>query len=425
MLNLTERIALITELFTKLEATPSRNEKIDLLSKYKSKDEQLSRDIDYALEILDGRRKIGFTFYPVKNPDAIVPPAWSLGSFLERLYTMEDHSESSIWHIEHSYGSYGEFVASLVNRTWRLGIGKSQLQKQTISPMLAKKFEPNKPVKGYVGPYYITEKLDGNRCIAAYNFSIEQWEFYSRSGKLMRVEFDMDNLSIWHIYDGEVMTREQYLHPSQENFNGASGVINSHSSDKDLVYIIFDIVDPELTYSARRALLNEIHTSRSSKVIILPVLGVTITWEELTELAPQLRNKVTSRGGEGIMINVGDAKYQQKRADVLLKYKDVFSMDMRVVGLTEGTGKNEGHVGALECVAEGDGKKYQCSVGSGLTDWMRINWANDSRGIIGKIVEVEYFSISQDANARGTNVYSLRFPRLKRVRMDKNETSIY
>ena len=425
MLDLQTRIQKITELFTKLEATTSRNEKIDLLARYKREDKQLSRDINYALEILDGRHKIGFTFCSVKNPNAVIIPEWTLENFLARLYTMEDHSESSIWNVEHSYGSYGEFVAGLVNRTWRLGIGKSQLQKQTISPMLAKKFEPKKPVKGYTGPYYITEKLDGNRCIAAYNFSIGDWEFYSRSGKPMRVDFDMSNLPIWHIYDGEVMTREQYLHPSQENFNGASGTINSHRKDKDLVYIIFDLLDTDEDYMFRRTLLNNMSLNKSASVMILPLLGKAETWEELTELAPQLRNEVTSRGGEGIMINVGDALYQQKRTDVLLKYKDVFSMDMRVVGLTEGTGKNEGLVGALECVAEGDGKKYQCSVGSGLTDWMRINWANDSRGIIGKIVEVEYFSVSQDSNARGTNVYSLRFPRLKRVRMDKNETSVY
>lgn len=361
----------------------------------------------------------------MKNPNAVILSVWSLKAFMARLYTMEDHSEASIYSVEYSYGSYGEFIASLVNRTWRLGIGKSQLQKQTISPMLAKKFEPKKPVKGFKGPYYITEKLDGNRCIAAYNPAVDDWEFYSRSGKPMRVHFNMHTMPTSLIFDGEVMTKEQYLHPSQENFSGASGTINSHRKDKDLVYIIFDIVDTDLTYAERRALLNGIFTGSSNEVVILPVLGMTDNWQELIDLAAHLRNEVTNRGGEGVMINVGDAKYQQKRTDVLLKYKDVFSMDMRVVGLTEGTGKNEGLVGALECVAEGEGKKYQCSVGSGLTDWMRVNWANDSRGIIGKIVEVEYFSISQDSNARGTNIYSLRFPRLKRVRMDKNGTSIY
>ena len=263
-MTLFERIELMTQLFSRLEGTSSRNEKILLLERYKGLDAQLAKDIEYALEILDGRHKIGFTFYPIKNPDAVIIPEWTLRDFLSRLYLMEDHSESSIWHVEHSYGSYGEFVANLVNRTWRLGIGKSQLQKQSISPMLAKKFEPKKPVKGYVGPYYITEKLDGNRCIAAYNESVGGWEFYSRSGKPMRVDFDMSDVPLDRIYDGEVMTREQYLHPSQENFNGASGVINSHSKDKDLVYIIFDIVDPGLTYSARRALLNGTSASQRS-----------------------------------------------------------------------------------------------------------------------------------------------------------------
>ena len=414
----------MTQLFAKLEATPSRNEKIDLINQYKVIDEQLAKDITYAFEILDGRHKIGFTFHAIKSQSHNVNQEDTLEQFLSKLYRMPDHSEATILAIEYSYGEYGNFVADLVNRTWRLGIGKSQLQKQTISPMLAKKFEPSKPVKGYTGPYYITEKLDGNRCIAAYNPVVGDWEFYSRSGKPMRVQFDMGRLPEQYIYDGEVMTRQQYEHPSQENFNGASGIINSHSKDKDLVYIIFDIVDTEARYTFRREMLNTIKSGNDT-VIILPLLGRVYTWTDLVDEAARLRSEVTSRGGEGVMINIGDAGYQQKRTDVLLKYKDVFSMDMRVVGLTEGTGKNEGLVGALECEAEGDGKKYCCSVGSGLTDWMRINWANDSRGIIGKIVEVEYFSISQDSNARGTNIYSLRFPRLKRVRMDKNGTSIY
>lgn len=422
-MQLSRRIIAITDLFGKLEATTSRNEKVMLIEQAKAQDIQLATDIDYALEILDGRHKIGFTFHAVRNPDISIDENQTLEQFLARLYDMPNHSESAIWNVEYSFGAYGPFVENLVNRYWRLGIGKSQLAKQSTSPMLAKKFDPNKPVKGYKGPYYITEKLDGNRCIAAYNQQVGDWEFYSRSGKPMRVYFDMGNLPIWHIYDGEVMTRKQFVDPSQENFNGASGVINSHSNDKDLIYIIFDLMDTDESYTVRRALLNNL--VGTDRVRILPVLGMCGTWEELTVLAPCLRDAVTSRGGEGVMINVGNAKYQQKRTDVLLKYKDVFSMDMRVIGLTEGTGKNEGLVGALECVAEGDGKKYQCSVGSGLTDWMRINWANDSRGIIGKIVEVEYFSVSQDSSARGTNTYSLRFPRLKRVRMDKNETSIH
>ena len=94
----------------------------------------------------------------------------------------------------------------------------------------------------------------------------------------------------------------------------------------------------------------------------------------------------------------------------------------------EGTGKNEGIVGSLYCEAydQATGRKYQCNVGTGISDEQRRYWANNPSKIIGKIIEVEYFSASQDEYSRslGTKVFSLRFPRLKRVRMDKEDTSV-
>ena len=101
-------------------------------------------------------------------------------------------------------------------------------------------------------------------------------------------------------------------------------------------------------------------------------------------------------------------------------------MDMKVTELFEGTGKHEGRVGALNCICRGnDGKLYECRVGTGLSDEQREQWADNPDAIIGKIVEVAYFSISQDTKARGSKSYSLRFPRLKRVRDDKEDTSEY
>ena len=102
-------------------------------------------------------------------------------------------------------------------------------------------------------------------------------------------------------------------------------------------------------------------------------------------------------------------------------------MDMRVISLTEGTGKHEGLVGALlcNCKDEETGTIYECKVGSGLSDEQRWIWASDPDRIIGKIVEVAYFSISQDKSIRGSKLYSLRFPRLKKVRSDKDSTSVF
>ena len=101
-------------------------------------------------------------------------------------------------------------------------------------------------------------------------------------------------------------------------------------------------------------------------------------------------------------------------------------MDMRVTHLWEGTGKHAGRVGSMACILQtSDGKTYMCNVGTGLSDAQRNRWTSHPDEIIGRIVEVAYFSVSQDAKNRGTKNYSLRFPRLKKVREDKEDTSEY
>jgi DNA ligase-1 len=131
-------------------------------------------------------------------------------------------------------------------------------------------------------------------------------------------------------------------------------------------------------------------------------------------------------GGEGCMINLASGLYNHKRTDSLLKLKKVQTIDMKVYDFDYGTGKYEGMIGALKakCVTD-DGKIIKCDIGSGLSDDQRLLWANDFSQICGKIVEVAYFSLSQTSKDKGTNVYSLRFPRLKSVRKDKVETSEY
>ena len=135
---------------------------------------------------------------------------------------------------------------------------------------------------------------------------------------------------------------------------------------------------------------------------------------------------VTDIGGEGIMINLGDRTYQHKRTDGLLKMKKVQTMDMLVINTEYGSGKYEGQVGALLCqITTDDGKVISCNVGTGLSDEQRLDWAIHPENIVGKIVEIGYFSLSQSSDARGSRFYSLRFPRLKGVRNDKSETSVY
>lgn len=428
---LDQRIELFDEVFVDLCNTNSRLEKLRIISTIP---DELREDFDYILECLAGNIKFGYK-YELMSADSgdknSIPQTYTVKQCLEYLQEPlqnKDLSETNI--LKHMIRTqyYDWFFAPIVNRTIKLGIGRSLLPKDKTSAMLAKKYE------GFVkyDDIYVTEKLDGNRCIAYYD-GIE-WQFVSRNGKQMHVKFDMSGLPQDLIYDGEVLSPEQtklsikiadglFETTFDKMFNQTSGLINRHSLDKQLVYNIFDVINDD-TYANRRGLLSELKPI--GNVRILPVLRHYTTKEARDGNIDWLLDNVVRAGGEGLMINLANGTYEHKRTDVLLKYKQVQTVDMEVIGVEEGTGKYEGLVGALNvrCITD-DGKAIACKLGSGLSDEQRMDWAFHPEKILGKIVEVAYFSISQNNSTYNTNSYSLRFPRLKKIRTDKNTTSIY
>jgi DNA ligase-1 len=117
-------------------------------------------------------------------------------------------------------------------------------------------------------------------------------------------------------------------------------------------------------------------------------------------------------GYEGIMVKNPDAVYECKRGRAWLKLKPFIEVSLEIVGIEEGTGKNEGRLGNLLCKGHDDGKDIEVSVGSGFSDALRDSIWADTSAVIGQIVEVRADAITQNQN--GT--YSLRFPRFKSFR---------
>ncbi len=433
------RINYLEFICDELQDTTSLNEKRDIVNGI---DQSCKDDFNYILEILANKYPLGYTY----EPSMIIPSNYdttnlTLREYLKSLWEPKKQANLSMANCYNAMRKVDinpYFIASIVNRTLRLGIGTSLLDKSDTSPMLAKKFEGAFP-SDHLG-CYVTEKLDGNRCIAKYVDG--QWTFSSRSGKPMHVNFDMSNFNKDFIYDGEVMTRAQtekskelwakvclpdgsYIpnnDTSTKDFRAASGLINKHTLDKDLVYNIFDIADTSATYKERRDFINTIVTGKDTR--ILPVLQF-YDYNDPVGIT-KLLDFVTSQGAEGLMINAASAKYEHKRTGSLLKYKQVQTMDMKVIDWEYGTGKYENMVGNLVCeIVTSDCKYITCKVGSGLSDEQRLEWALKPDNILGKIVEIAYFSVSQNATTDGTMTYSLRFPRLKSVRKDKIITSQY
>ena len=415
-MTLTERFNCWRRLVTQLQSTNSIVEKRIILN---SAPKEMDEDIQYIFEILAGQHKFGFTFYstPPKSSQSN-KSNWTIKQYIRQLEYCNFVASWSTEAVSYACGKcyeYSEYVEPIVNRTLKLGIGKSVLPKDGLGAMLGKSYEGQR----IIGHVYVTEKLDGNRCIARWDGT--QWVFTSRNCKPMKVNFKMDGLPKEYIYDGEVMTNASL------GFNNTSGLINSKYGDKSgLVYNIFDIMCDDVPYEDRRDVLNLIESNCKDTVRDWKIIPVLAYWNETTfeQKVHVLLDEVTKAGGEGLMINTAKGLYQHKRTNDLLKFKKVQTMDMFVTGITDGTGKYEGMVGALECGAKfDDGSYVMCQVGTGLSDEQRMLWSVRPDLIVGKVVEVAYFSKSQNKSTDGSMYYSLRFPRLKQVRNDKTEVS--
>lgn len=443
-MKLSERVDYLRYICDSLQETDSRNEKIHIVADII---DEVRDDFNYILEILEGVHPLGYTL--IANYGGEMSEESPLQELTFKQYIAPlwcpwktgDYTRASCQAAMRLVPYFNDFIEPIVNRTLRLGIGKSLLETKVTSPMLAKKFDPDKILFDSYG-YYITEKLDGNRCIAICQNG--EWQFISRNGKPMNVHFDMEGLPNDLIYDGEVISPVQRKHseafeqailnpytynkfintdnPSTDDFQVTSGLINSKTTNKNLVYSIFDIVDNYGSYYQRRRILNQLKPV-SPNVRILKVLQYCSSKQELAMASYNILDFVTKNGGEGVMINLGSAEYSQCRSNALLKYKKVQTMDMQVIDVEYGEGKYEGLIGALVCECTlPDGNKVSCKVGSGLSDEQRQEWAIKTDKIVGKIIEVAYFSLSK-TGVPGNIKYSLRFPRLKTVRRDKITTS--
>ena len=126
----------------------------------------------------------------------------------------------------------------------------------------------------------------------------------------------------------------------------------------------------------------------------------------------EINNRAIAAGYEGIMIKDPYAAYECKRSTAWLKQKPFIEVTLKVVDIEEGTGRNEGRLGALVCEGEDDGRNIRVNVGSGFSDTDRDNIFRDKVSVVGYQVEVRADAVTQNQDGS----YSLRFPRFKTFR---------
>jgi DNA ligase-1 len=217
------------------------------------------------------------------------------------------------------------------------------------------------------------------------------------------------------VLDGEVMGKN-----FQELMKVARRKENADASDS--VFHVFDIIPLDQFRSGAWMVDQQHRTYLLEKkthifdfmpnVTLIEHIVVDLDTIRGRETFKSYCNRKVNEGYEGVMIKDMFASYQCKRTTSWLKWKPVITVDLEVINVEEGTGRNIGRLGALVCEGIDDGRKIHVNVGSGFSDIDRDSFWVDRGVVCGRIAEVMADAVTQ--NQDGT--YSLRFPRFVRFR---------
>lgn len=269
------------------------------------------------------------------------------------------------------------------------------------------------------GEKMLQVKLDGIRAIAVMQKGFIK--LFSRNGKELTnfpaIEKSLETIfeeSGPIILDGEIMSA---------NFQELMKNVfrKGKAKTEDAVFNVFDYMTipawqkgkwtkPQLERAMDIQDLIDKHDLMN--VQTLPFECVNLDTEEGQKKFRSFNKEAIDGGFEGIMIKDLDAPYECKRTRHWLKMKPFIEVSLECIGFEEGTGKNQGRLGALICQGEDDGKNIQVNVGSGFSDEQRDDfWINKDK-LLNMVVEIRADAVTQ--NQEGT--YSLRFPRFKTFR---------
>ena len=278
--------------------------------------------------------------------------------------------------------------------------------------------------KKMIGEKQIEIKLDGVRVITIIRG--DKVEMFSRNGKqfhnfghiIKEIEAVIKDYPVPYplVLDGEVMSA---------NFQDLMKQVHRKDGKQstDAVLHLFDTIPlgcfqkgswdkPQSFRSEITKAWVEQHESVLQHVSALDWETVNLDTKEGQERFVELNKQAVDGGYEGVMIKDVDAPYECKRTHAWLKAKPFIEVTLEVKEIEEGTGRNEGRLGALVCEGIDDGKNICVNVGSGFTDVHRDDYWTHRSNIIGNLVEVRADAVTQ--NQDGT--YSLRFPRFKTFR---------
>ena len=357
-----------------------------------------------------------------------------LGDFFkltDKLANRELTGHSALAEIANVLSTYtrttAETLELVLRKDLRANMGTTLINKvykkliPTFKVMLADKLNEEK-YDWEDGPWLVEYKYDGMRIVA--NTTEASPKCFSRSGieqEKYNPVWEDDLLKLrkavgcdfW--IDGEVVA-------GKDDFQATMKSRGSKASTDGLSYHVFDILSADEwkkqktkvgNLDRRLALSAYLEYLPKDTRIILSEGKICETKAEVIEFY----NGLVEAGAEGVIIKKIDAPYYWKRNKAWTKFKPVYTADLMLMGMYEGTGKYEGMLGGFNLEGElEDGTFVVSDCGSGFNDEDRKEFWENQEKYLGKTIEVEYQEVSLAENA---DTHSLRFAVYKKVRTDK------
>lgn len=420
----------------RLAADNSRLAKEEILEK--AAEEGLTEFFDGIRIALDNLYTFGVKQVPEKTEDNGQGLSWD--NFLqlaEALYRRELTGHAARDAINLAMGvatkdQWNYFFKLILQKDLRCGVSE-----KTVNKVL-KKFKDIQPVPVFecmlahdganheskiVGKKLVEPKLDGVRCLTVVDFESQTVIQYTRNGKVLENFTHMtEYLSKYinefgrsMILDGEVVS-----HTFQDLMKQVHRKDNVQADDARLV--LFDCV-PLVEFKQgtsimglkrRREFLknwqNIFDDSGFIEIVSQREFDLDILTDEIE--FKDYNQEMVEAGFEGIMIKDPNSKYECKRSTAWLKQKPFIEVSLTITGYEEGTGRNQGRLGALICEGTDDGRSITVNCGSGFSDSDRDEYWTARDSLIGQVIEVRADAVTQNQDGS----YSLRFPRFKSFR---------
>jgi DNA ligase-1 len=190
----------------------------------------------------------------------------------------------------------------------------------------------------------------------------------------------------------------------------------------DMVYHVFDIIPldsfQEGHYNAQQHKRLDILAGSRARfdetdcLRLMDGIDVDLDTAEGHDVMNRYAQDAVKNGFEGIMIKDLGAPYECKRSSFWMKWKPTITVDLTIVGFEEGTGRNQGRLGAIIYEGVDNERNIRVNVGTGYSDSDRDEFWAVRDQLLGVIGEIEADAVTQNQDGS----YSLRFPRHKRFR---------